>query len=445
MFDKIAALLKPAPVAEQCLTDPQQIEQTYSYWRMRILTSIIIGYTLFYFTRKNLSLAMPAMQAELGISKAQIGIFLTLHGLLYGVSKLFNGFVADRTNPRFLMPLGLVCSAVMNVCFGLSSGVWTLGVFWMINGWFQGIGFPPCVRCLTQWFPVCDRGTRFALCNTSTTLGASLVLILCSFLVTYNWRLCLFVPAGLATLGAVFLWNRLRDTPPSLGLPPIEEYSGEIASGASNDEDYGPGGFRRFVLDNVFLNPMVWVVSFANFFLYIVRYSILDWGPTFLTETRGAQLHHAGWIVASYEVSGLVGMLVSGWISDKICHGRAGRACFFSMLLCGVCIFLFWKMPEAPLWLSAALLCGVGFFLYGPQCLVVVIAANLATKRAAATAVGVTGLLGYLSGVISGWGLGCLVDHGGWNLGFPALVIAAAASAVMFVFLWNTTHAKSAS
>lgn len=436
MFGRLRALLQPMPAAEP-LTDSEEIDRQYAYWPGRILTSLIIGYTLFYFTRKNLSMAMPAIQAELGISKAQLGIFLTLHGLLYGVSKLVNGFVGDRANPRYLMPLGLIGSAAVCVCFGMSSAIVTLGVFWTLNGWFQGMGWPPCVRSLTQWFPAKERGRRFALCNSSVSIGASLVVLLCSVLVVYNWRLCFLVPASLAALGAVFLVNRLRDSPRSLGLPSVEEYHQEITEGVAGDDDLGPGEFRRFVMEHVLLNPWAWVASLANFFLYAVRYSILDWGPMFLAESRGAQLQHAGWIIAGYEACGVIGMLLSGWIADRVFHGRASRVCLFSMAMCGVCIVLFWKTPNAPLWLSAVLLCGIGFFVYGPQSLVSVILIGVSGKRAGATAVGLAGLLAYLSGIFSGWGLGLLVDHGGWNWGFPALVLAAMASTVCFAVLWN--------
>ena len=47
---------------------------------------------------------------------------------------------------------------------------------------------------------------------------------------------------------------------------------------------------------------------------------------------------------------------------------------------------------------------------------------NLATKRAATTAVGLTSIFGYASTVLSGWGLGFVVQHYGWNAGFAGLV-----------------------
>ncbi|OPZ64518.1 MAG: Regulatory protein UhpC [bacterium ADurb.Bin478] len=64
-------------------------------------------------------------------------------------------------------------------------------------------------------------------------------------------------------------------------------------------------------------------------------------------------------------------------------------------------------------------------------------AANLATKRAAATANGVTGIFGYLSGVLSGWGLGLLVQTYGWNAGFLMLSLAGLIAMMLFAFVWN--------
>jgi OPA family glycerol-3-phosphate transporter-like MFS transporter/OPA family sugar phosphate sensor protein UhpC-like MFS transporter len=130
-------------------------------------------------------------------------------------------------------------------------------------------------------------------------------------------------------------------------------------------------------------------------------------------------------------------MLASGWMTDRVFKGRGGRACFFSMAMCLVCLLAFWKLPLSSTWLSAALLCGVGFFIYGPQCLVGVVAANAATRRAAATAIGVTGLFGYLSGVLSGWGLGRMADAGGWDPVFGTLAVSAAIATVLFAMLWN--------
>src|SRR5512132_1687716 len=153
---------------------PEEVRAAYRYWQRRLLLSTIVGYALFYFVRKNLSVAMPAMEHDLHITKTQLGAFLTAHGLI-----------------------------------------------WMLNGWFQGMGFPPCARLMTHWFPPKVLATKMAIWNSSHSVGASLVVVLCGYLVQWDWRLCFQVPAAMALVGAAALVFLLRDTPESMGLPPV--------------------------------------------------------------------------------------------------------------------------------------------------------------------------------------------------------------------------------
>ncbi len=437
MIARLLKILAPAPAVPP-ITDPQRIESERQYWRRRVLYASLIGYAVFYLVRKNLPVAMPVMGRELGITKADLGLFLTLHGLLYGVSKFVNGYLGDQTNARYFMALGLLLSAVANFCFGLSSAVITLGLFWMLNGWVQGMGFPPCARILTHWFTPQERATKFSIWNTSHSIGAAAALLLCTYLVTINWRLCFIGPATIGLLGTLFLVNRLRDTPASLGLP-ADLQTPDVPRPAVAATTQEPA-FKQFVVRHVFLNPLVWVVSAANFFVYTVRYAVLDWGPTLLVESKHTALTHAGWTIAGYELAGIAGMLASGWITDRLFKGRAGRSCFASMMLCTLCVGLLWKLPAGHPGLNTLLLCATGFFIYGPQCLVGVIAANLATRRAAATAIGLTGLFGYLSTTLSGWGLGRMADRSGWDPVFGTLLLAGVVATVLFAVCWNARH-----
>src|SRR4051812_43821110 len=96
LLDKFVQPFRAAQPAEIQFTEPEVVARKYRYWQTRVLISSIIGYATFYFVRKNLSIAMPFMETGLGIQKSQLGLFLTLHGLLYGVSKFANGLFGDR-------------------------------------------------------------------------------------------------------------------------------------------------------------------------------------------------------------------------------------------------------------------------------------------------------------------------------------------------------------
>lgn len=409
-----------------------EVAKKFKYWQTRTIVMSMIGYALFYFVRKNLSIAMPEMQADLGITKADLGLFLTLHGLLYGVSKFANGFIGDRVNARYFMVTGLVLSAVCNLVFGFSSAVLVFGIVWMLNGWFQGMGFPPCARLLTHWIPPHQLATKMSVWNTSHSVGAGLVVIVCGYIVTMGWRWCFYIPSIIALVGAVFLWIGLRDTPKSVGLPELQEKGEQDTTSKETS-----GEFKKFVRKQVFGNPYIWVLALANFFVYTVRYAVLDWGPTLLGEWKGISIHHAGWMVAAFEISGIIGMLVAGWATDRFFGGRGPRVCVICMALATLFIALFWGMAHPPMWLATLLLGLAGFSIYGPQALVGIAAANIATKKAAATAVGFTGLFGYASTLLSGWGLGLLAQTLGWDYAIGALVFVAIVGTVIFLFAWS--------
>lgn len=84
---------------------PEQAKR-FKYWQTRTILATMVGYALFYFVRKNFSLAMPGLEADLGISKTSLGVFLTLNGLVYGFSRFLNGILADRMNARWYMAWG---------------------------------------------------------------------------------------------------------------------------------------------------------------------------------------------------------------------------------------------------------------------------------------------------------------------------------------------------
>jgi OPA family glycerol-3-phosphate transporter-like MFS transporter/OPA family sugar phosphate sensor protein UhpC-like MFS transporter len=423
-------LFKPAPPIPVTISDPAEIRSQFRRWQFRVLFATITGYAIFYFVRANLPMAMPAMKKSLGINNASLGVFLTLSGVLYGVSKFANGYLGDRSNARVMMAVGLAGSAVLNIFFGMSSAVVMLGVFWMLNGWVQGMGYPPCARLMTHWFPPKQLATKMSIWNISHQIGGFLIVVLCGYLVAqWGWRSCFLVPGGIALLGAWYLWHNLPDTPPSVGLPEVEGTHG--ASGAQTGAE-----FNSFVLKQVFLNKYIWLVSLGNFFVYTIRYAVFNWGPMMLTETKHLRITHSGWMVGGFEFSGAIGALVGGWLTDRFFGGRAMRVCVLYMALAGFSVYFLWKVPVKSEWIYLLLFCSTGFFIYGPQCLVSIAAANLATKRAAATAVGLTSIFGYGSTVLSGWGVGALADQYGWDAVFKSLLVVAGLGVLVFAACW---------
>jgi OPA family glycerol-3-phosphate transporter-like MFS transporter/OPA family sugar phosphate sensor protein UhpC-like MFS transporter len=426
---------------------------------MRTIIVSMVGYALFYFVRKNFSMAMPGMEADLGISKTELGVFLTLNGLIYGLSRFINGIFADRLNARFYMASGLALCAVSNFAFGFGEDIagWItgeqsgaqftntlilfMGVTWLINGMLQGSGFPPCARLLTHWIPPRELATKMSVWNTSHSVGAGLVVVLCGYIMgnmgvgeghAGAWRWCFWIPAAISFAGSIFLFVFLRDTPSTVGLPELSDTAKRSVPTAKSAET------KAFLREKVFANPVIWMLGIANFFVYVVRFSVLDWGPTLLRQSKAVSMEGAGWLVACFEIAGIAGMLVAGWATDRFMQGRAHRTCVFCMLGAMLFVGAFWQLPSnAPTWMLFATLCATGFCIYGPQALIGIAAANQATKHAAATANGLTGMFGYASTALSGVGFGFVAQHYGWNFAYITIIAMALAGMGIFLLMWN--------
>src|SRR5438552_10570906 len=125
MLARALDLFRPPAHTNAPAEDPIALRGRYRRWRRLQLQHAFVGYAVFYLVRKNIPIALPLLQRDLGIGKAALGSYLTLHDLMYGVSKFGNGLIGDRANPRYFMALGLAASAAMNLAFGLSSGLYT--------------------------------------------------------------------------------------------------------------------------------------------------------------------------------------------------------------------------------------------------------------------------------------------------------------------------------
>ena len=440
-----------------------QIVKKYRYWEWRTIAVLFIGYALYYFVRKNLGMAIPAMGAELGISKTQLGIFLTLHSIIYGFSRFVNGMLVDRFSKRKIMSIGLLLTCVVNliICFSPKLNwmlnlldaegkatlglVYLIGSLWVFNGYLQGMGVPPCVSLLAHWVKPSELATKQSFWNVSHTLGAGIVVALCGFMLDHYgysaWYLCFIVPALIALVGVPILWFGLKDDPTEVGLPPVEKMERQNAESSDSKaeeslENIDRSTYRKIINKMVFANPYIWLIALSNFCLYVIRLTILDWGASFLTEEKGMDIAAAGGLLATTEiVGGTLGMLLAGWLSDILFKSKAHRTCFFCIVFATLTFFLFWRCES--LVLSFVYLVLSAFFIYGPQALYGVCASQQATKYAAGTGNGIVGVFGYLSSVVSGVMFGSMADAGGWDSVFPIAIIFGVAGAVVIGAMWN--------
>lgn len=105
------------------------------------------------------------------------------------------------------------------------------------------------------------------------------------------------------------------------------------------------------------------------------------------------------------------------------------------MVLVTAAVLVYWLNPAGNPTVDMLALISIGFLIYGPVMLIGLYALELAPKKAAGTAAGLTGLFGYLGGAVAANALlGYTVDQYGWHGGFMVLVAACIAAIICLTY-----------
>ncbi len=386
MLKKLGAFFKEPPIAEP-IQDQEKVDSMYKHWRLRIFYACFIGYTIFYLCKKNIAVALPGIMEEFHYSATELGLLGSSLYLTYGIGKFVNGVLADGSDVRKFFPTALLMTAIANILFALAPNfvsilglstkmsamvlLWTLAFLWGVSGWFQSAGFPAVAKSLTYWYSNSERGTKWSLWSCSHQTGTFLSFILAGHIAAhFGWRAAFLVPGILAVITALWLFDRLRDRPQSLGLPDVEVYRNEPVKEKSADEKKEEDEmsyiqiFKKYVL----CNRTLWLLAIAYIFVYIIRFGAEDWMIMYLKNAKNIKLEDATNMIASLPLVGICGTVCAGLISDKLFKGK--RAPVNLLYLVGViCAVIALKFNTIPA-LNYVIIGLLGAFTYGPQMMI---------------------------------------------------------------------------
>ena len=426
------------------LRTDKNVSKDYNKMRWQVFIGIFVGYAGYYLIRKNFALAIPDLINE-GYTKSELGIALSFVAISYGLSKFIMGSVSDRSNVRIFMPLGLLLSAITMIVMGVwplaTSSIFMMSILLFVNGWFQGMGWPPSGRTMVYWFSITERGTKMSIWNIAHNVGGALMPIVAVLGVELftDWKAKFYFPGMIAIGVAILIYMLLRDRPRALGFPKIEDFKNDYPVNyeekSSEEENLTPS-VKEIFTKHILPNKLLWSISIANAFVYLVRYGIQDWAPAYLIEVKGFTEEASAWAYSWYEIAAIPGTLICGWLSDKVFKGKRAPVSIIYMLLIIISVLIYWANPVGNPIIDYVCLISIGFLIYGPVMLIGVHALDLVSKDAAGTAAGLTGLFGYFIGtsILANILGGYIIENYEWR-GYFILMLVACVLAVAFIAL----------
>ena len=339
------------PAAHQAPLPEEKIDSTYRRLRWQIFAGIFFGYAGYYLLRKNFSLAMPYLIDE-GYSRGDLGLAMSAIAIAYGLSKFLMGLVSDRSNPRYFLPFGLLVSAGVMFIFGFApwatSSVTMMFILLFINGWAQGMGWPPSGRTMVHWWSQKERGGVVSVWNVAHNVGGGLIgpLFLIGMGLFNDWHAAFYVPAAVALGVAVFAFITMRDTPQSVGLPPIEKYKNDYPEGYDRQPRRRIQSQRKSSLNTCCATKCSGTSPWPTSSSTCCVTAYWDWAPTYLKEAKHLRRRQDFVGLLLLRMGGHSGHAAGcGWMSDKIFRGNRGLTGMVFMALVTVATLVYWLNP----------------------------------------------------------------------------------------------------
>lgn len=210
------------------------MQTSLSKQQNRMVGTLLATYALLYLGRVNISLVLPALALDLGVSRAEVGALGTVFFWVYGIFHFISGEIGSHVSPFRLVSLGLLASAIINLVFAFQSSLIIMLILWGLNGVAQSGGWSPMFRILAERLDRIHIKRVSTVMPFSYVIGTAITWVLIGAVATgENWRIAFWLPGLLLLLVLVFWRKAGIDAPksksPGIRLSVIVSESREIA------------------------------------------------------------------------------------------------------------------------------------------------------------------------------------------------------------------------
>ncbi len=419
-------MVEQRPEVPALSREATQLTGDHRAWRAKVFIATWLSYVGFYFCRKPWSAAKSEIGKEMHWNATTLANIGAAYLIAYAIGQYLASQTGPRLGPRRNVLIGMGLSIMVSIVMGFGNNPWIMASLVFVNGIAQATGWSGNVGTMAGWFHKHERGRVMGIWSTNFTIGSVLSGLAMGWILgRYHWSACFF--AGAWILGAIWIqfYFLQRNKPEDVGLPPVDD----PRTAADESKDIGPAPpLTRDAWINIF------IVGGFYFCAKFVRYAVWSWSAYFLHENYKLDHDAANYYAIVFDLCGLPGIFLTGWISDKYFGSRRGGVALGMMIgMCVACALLV-QFGGASVTTFVVLLGAVGFTLFGPDALLSGAGAvDIGGRHHATFVTGIIATCGAVGPVIQEVVIGRMYDSKGGDLG-PVFVMLFAGAALGTLF-----------
>lgn len=394
-------------------------------YRYRILALLFAATSINYFDRSLMGVMSPDLIEWFGWTKQDYSIIVGGFQISYAIGLLTMGGIVDKLGTK----KGYVISIAIWSIFGMlhaavGKGFSFIGFFLarIGLGYGESGNFPAAIKTTAEWFPKKDRAFATGIFNAATSVGAIAAPFVIAGIVYWsggsrgsgnlvNWQIPFLITGALSAIWVFFWWKNYKK-PEEHPKVTREELAYINSDSVIENEEKLPWA-------SVLPKRETWAFAIAKI-TDAVWWFYLFWGAIFLADKFDVDIKNMGLPFLIIYMMADAGSIFGGWLSGTFIKKgwSINKARKTTLLVCALIILpvAFVAVTENK-WLAVFL---IGLGAAGHQAWsanIFTLVSDVFPKKATASVVGIGGMIGALSGFVSSFILGSVLDNAG-NTGF---------------------------
>jgi MFS transporter, ACS family, glucarate transporter len=286
---------------------------------------------LTYLQRQGFIAATPYIKQDLGLHDDQMGYFLAVWLVAYGIFQVPGGLIGDRIGARHLLSLlvlgwSLTLLAVALTAFLPAGSFLALAVLLALRfifGGFQAGVFPGLARVVADWMTAQQRGFAQGSIWTCSRLGGAVAPVFIVWLITRvfdSWATTITLIAGLGLAWCLFFWLWFRNRPEEMRQLNPAERELIARNRPAVTTTTGPIPWQQLLA-----SPSVWGLCLMYGFVGFAGNFITSFLNVYLRDHRHLPDGTTAWLAGLPLAAGVVSSLSGGVVSDLLIQRLGSR------------------------------------------------------------------------------------------------------------------------
>ncbi len=278
--------------------------------RWAFVALLVIGGVVNYLDRATLSIANTTIAEEFGFSTVTMGLLLSAFSWPYAIANLPAGYLVDRFGPKRMFAWAAALWSTFGALMATANSFGVMYALRVLLGISESPFFTAGLKVNQRWFNEKDRAMPIAVVNTGSQIANAIAPpILVALLLVVGWR-PMFVIMGLIGFVVVAVWLRFYRDPAVTEFVAIHGHEeGATTSGKKTDQATWGELFKR---------SNTWFMIIGAFGIFYTVWVYLTWLPSYLQNALGFSLSQMGWVAMVPYMSGIIGVLFGGWLSNRL-------------------------------------------------------------------------------------------------------------------------------